>query len=134
MTQTNIPAATILVVDDFADIRSSLRLLLENHGYNVIEAQDGREAVKVAMGGHPDLILMDLFMPNHDGFAAAREILNKVGTIGLPIVATSAYGELGIEGNLRQQAHNAGFVEYMAKPFDSDKLLELIERLLLKKY
>ena len=84
------------------------------------------------MAEHPDLVLMDLFMPKQDGFTAAREIHQTAEVGGVPIIAMSAYGELGIEDHLRRQAHGAGFVEYVTKPFDLDGLLELIERLLPK--
>jgi CheY-like chemotaxis protein len=131
MDQPNIPK-TILVVDDFDDIRLSLRLLLEKRGYNVIEAQDGHEALKIAMAEQPDLILMDLFMPKYDGFTAASEIHRAGDLREVPIIAVSAYGELGIEDQLRTQAEARGFAEYVAKPFDPDELLELIHRLLPK--
>lgn len=130
MTPSDIPDTLILVVDDFDDIRFSLRRLLEMRGYGVVEARDGREAVSVAIAKRPDLILMDLFMPRQDGFAAAREIKQDEGLRDVPIIAVSAYGELGIEGRLQHDAHAAGFTEYVAKPFDSDELLELIARLL----
>jgi CheY-like chemotaxis protein len=110
-----------------------MRLLLTKHGYRVLEAQDGREAEKVAKVEQPDLILMDLFMPKHDGFTSAREIHRTAELRDVPIIAVSAYGDLGIEPQLRQDAQLSGFAGYVAKPFDADELLSLIQRLLPRK-
>ena len=65
---------TILVVDDFDDTRLLLRTWLERKGFIVIEAEDGNEAVALAESEHPDLIIMDLEMPELDGLAATRKI------------------------------------------------------------
>jgi CheY-like chemotaxis protein len=73
---------------------------------------------------------MDLFMPKHDGFTAAKKIHQTTESREIPIVAVSAYGELGITEQLRQQAHRTGFVEYVEKPYEPSKLLTLIEHLL----
>lgn len=124
------PRKTILVVDDFEDIRVSLRLLLEKRGYHVEEAQDGREAIRTARAALPDLILMDLFMPKQDGFAAAREIRAAPELSGVPIVAVSAYGELGIEDRLQKQARATGFSGYLSKPFHPDELLAVVAQLI----
>jgi CheY-like chemotaxis protein len=132
MKRPTFPKATILVVDDFDDIRVSLRLLLEKSGYSVVEAQDGLTALKTAMAEHPDLILMDLFMPKYDGFTAAQQIHRVAHLREVPIIAISAYGELGIEDQLRIQAEATGFTAYVSKPFDSEELLELVYRMLPK--
>lgn len=134
MDQPDLPKATILIVDDVDDIRIGLRLLLEKHGYKVLEAQDGREAEKVAKAEQPDLILMDLFMPKHDGFTSAREIHRTAELQDVPIIAISAYGDLGIEPQLRQDANLSGFAGYVAKPFEPDELLILIQSLLPRKF
>ena len=102
MSQPDSRKATILIVDDVDDIRVGLRLLLQKHGYAVLEARDGREAEKLAKADQPDLILMDLFMPKHDGFTSAREIHRAAELQNIPIIAISAYGDLGIEPRLRQ--------------------------------
>jgi CheY-like chemotaxis protein len=128
MSQPDKPQATILIVDDVDDIRIGLRHLLKKHGYKVIEAKDGREAEKVAKAEQPDLILMDLFMPKHDGFTSAREIHRAAELREVPIIAISAYGDLGIEQQLRQDAFVTGFAAYLGKPFDPDELLDLIQR------
>ena len=66
--------ATILVAEDHLDSRDALRALLEAFGYRVIEAVNGREAIQLALELRPDLILMDIMMPELDGFEATREL------------------------------------------------------------
>ena len=123
---------TILVVDDFEEIRSGLRLWLELRGYRVIEAEDGQKAIEAAIRECPSLILMDLYMPELDGFSTLRRIREEASLHNVPVVAVSAYGELGIDAQLRTNALATGFDEYVAKPFDPDQLEKLINDLLLK--
>src|SRR5467141_102316 len=117
MTQTSAPGAnsrpTILVVDDFYDTRCLLRTWLECKGFRVIEARNGREAVNEAQAATPDLIIMDLEMPELDGLAATRKIRNVEGLAGVPIVAVSAYGA----EQFRAPALQAGCNEYVSTPF-----------------
>lgn len=103
----------ILIVEDYADSRSFLKSLVESYGYQVLEANNGEEAVKLAQYGHPDLILMDLALPVMDGLAATRVIkgLEKGGQT--PIIAISAYGDA-----YYGQALEAGCDGLINKPFD----------------
>jgi len=123
---------TVLIVDDYADVRPLLRRWLEDFGYRVVEAADGWEAVSVAKRERPDLILMDLFMPEVDGFAAALRLRKDPELKDVPIVAISAYGELGLDVQLKIDPLAAGFNDYLEKPFGPEKLKELLERFLLK--
>ncbi|MBI2970532.1 MAG: response regulator, partial [Gammaproteobacteria bacterium] len=66
--------ARILVVDDYADFREVVRLLLERQGHEVLEAEDGIEAVQVCRNSHPDLVILDIFMPGKDGIETLWEI------------------------------------------------------------
>src|SRR5689334_11417400 len=90
MAPSTQPQPTILVVDDFDDTRLLLRTWLERRGFRVIEAEDGLEAVKRATNELPDLIIMDMEMPQLDGLSATRRIrqVNNLGSV--PIVAVSA--------------------------------------------
>ena len=117
---------TILVVDDFDDTRLLLRTWLQRRGFRVIEAEDGVEAVKQATTENPDLIIMDMEMPQLDGLAATRQIrmVKKLGDV--PIVAVSAYGA----DQFRELALAAGCNEYVSTPFEP-KSLELIIRSLM---
>ena len=121
---------TVMVVDDFTDIRSMLRLWLERSGYRVVEAADGKRAVEVARRERPDLILMDLYLPEIDGSVAAARIREEVELKGVPIVAVTAYGESGIGAQLSIDPLAIGFNGYVTKPFGPEQLNELLERYL----
>src|SRR5438132_6468434 len=105
---------TILVVDDFDDTRLLLRTWLERKGFRVIEAENGNEAVSEAETKSPDLIIMDLEMPELDGLTATRKIRAVARLAEVPIVAVSAYGAEQFRG----EALQAGCNEYVSTPFD----------------
>lgn len=112
----------ILVVDDFEDTRHLLRTWLERKGFHVIEAQNGNEAVLQAQTQSPDLIIMDLEMPELDGLGATRKIRDDERLASVPIVAVSAYG---VE-QFRELALSAGCNEYVSTPFEPAELERLI--------
>jgi CheY-like chemotaxis protein len=113
---------TILVVDDFDDTRLLLRTWLERKGYRVIEAHDGRQAISAAQNIVPDLIIMDVEMPELDGLSATREIRKLKALGNVPIVAVSAYGA----DQFRLEALEAGCNEYVSTPFEPNELEILI--------
>jgi two-component system, cell cycle response regulator DivK len=116
---------TILVVDDFDDTRLLLRTWLERRGFRVIEAEDGFEAIDRAETEFPDLIIMDVQMPQLDGLSATRRI-RQVKELGhVPIVAVSAYGA----DQFREQALAAGCDEYVSTPFEPAALEGIIRSL-----
>jgi len=117
---------TILVVDDFDDTRLLLRTWLRKKGYRVIEAENGVQAIAKAQEAKPDLIIMDVEMPELDGLSATRQIRLLKGIGELPIVAVSAYGA----DQFREPALAAGCNEYMSTPFEPDELEKLIRSLL----
>ena len=115
--QGGIP--TVLVVEDSKDTRTVIRLELERWGYRVIEAADGREAIKITEQSCPDLILMDLNMPEVDGLTAAQAIRGYgEHCAGVPILAITAYDTFGIE----EAAREAGCDAYIKKPLDMPQL------------
>ena len=124
MQGTKNKTRTILVVDDFDELRSTLRLWLEQRGYEVVEARDGDEAIEVAHREHPALILMDIGMPERSGISATYKIRKDPDLSEIPIVAITAFGE-----ELRADALKAGCVECLAKPLDTDELHKLLGRL-----
>lgn len=132
MTQNSV-SSTVLIVDDYEDVRPILRRWLEDFGCRVVEATNGREAVEVAKRERPDLILMDLFMPEVDGFAAALRIRQDEELKDVPIIAITAYGELGVDVQLQIDPKAIGFNEYVPKPFAPDQLKEILERFLPKR-
>ncbi|MGI8731844.1 MAG: response regulator [Pyrinomonadaceae bacterium] len=113
---------TILVVDDFDDTRLLLRTWLERKGFNVIEAENGHEAVAQAESERPDLIIMDLEMPELDGLAATRKIRSLKDLDKVPVLAVSAYGA----EQFREDALAAGCNEYVSTPFEPEDLELLI--------
>jgi len=113
---------TILVVDDFDDTRWLLRTWLERRGFRVIEAENGNEAIIEAQSQAPDLIIMDLEMPELDGLSATRQIRGDAKLADVPIVAVSAYGAEQFRGLALQ----AGCNEYVSTPFEPAELERLI--------
>jgi two-component system, cell cycle response regulator DivK len=118
---------TILLVEDSDDTRYFMRLELENCGYSVIEAADGEKAIDLAEQEQPDIILMDLSLPNLDGLEAAKRIRKQKVLEKIPIIAVTAHQE----STFRQGAAASGFDAYVTKPVDMDFLSELISGLRL---
>ena len=118
----------VLVVEDFEDNRFMMRRLLEMSGYRVVEAVNGNQAVEAAASEHPDIILMDLSLPQLDGLAATRRIREQQGSRRVPIVAVSAHDS----ADFHAEALAAGCNEYVTKPIDFDQLVELLSRLTAK--
>lgn len=117
---------TILVVDDFDDTRLLIKTWLERKGFRVVEAENGNQAVTAAENYHPDLIIMDLEMPEMDGLLATRKIRTVANLARVPIIAVSAYSaEL-----FRDQALASGCNEYVATPFEPEELERTIRSLL----
>jgi len=125
-TQT---APLILVVDDYEDIRLTLKLWLEQRGYRVIEAENGTEALEIARRERPALVVLDMFMPKVDGFTTARNMRECKELQNMPIIAVSAHDTL----DLQSAALAAGCNEFINKPNDLEHLAEVIDRLLLRK-
>ena len=116
---------TILVVDDFDDARLLLRTWLERRGFRVVEAENGLQAINQAETELPDLIIMDVQMPQLDGLSATRQIRNLKSMNSVPIVAVSAYGA----DLFRDQALAAGCNEYVSTPFEPATLEGIIRSL-----
>ena len=117
---------TILIVDDFDDTRLLLRTWLQKKGFRVVEAENGNRAISAAESVRPDLIIMDVEMPELDGLAATRKIRELKGFESVPIVAVSAYGA----DQYRDHALAAGCNEYVSTPFEPDELERLIRGLI----
>ena len=117
---------TILIVDDFDDTRLLLRTWLQRKGFRVVEAEDGNRAVAAAQSDRPDLIIMDVEMPELDGLQATRKIRELPNFAAVPIVAVSAYGA----DQYRAHALAAGCNEYVSTPFEPEELERLIRALI----
>lgn len=125
MHQVSKDTRTILVVEDYDDVREMLRILLESENFCVLEASTGAEALKVIKSGHPDVILMDLALPGFDGFETIRRIRKIDGFQNTPIVILSAYSGPSVYETARRA--DADFV--MTKPVDFDELALLLDQL-----
>jgi PAS domain S-box-containing protein len=112
----------VLVVDDGVENRELVRLLLEDGGVAIDQAENGAVALECVRGQQFDLILMDVQMPVMDGKEAARRM--RAGGLGTPIVALTANAMKGYEVELRE----AGFSSYLTKPVDIDQLLAEVAR------
>ena len=112
----------ILVIEDTEDNRQIIRDLLSSVGYELIEAVDGAEGVAKAQCHHPDLILMDIQLPQIDGYEATRRIRAIPELAGVPIIAVTSYALSGDEAKTRE----AGCDGYVAKPFSPRQLLAKI--------
>ena len=109
---------TVLVVDDYDEVRMVTRQALESFGYRVLEASSGPEAVRVAQAGSPDLILMDLSMPAMDGFATIHQLRKLLGLRDVPVIAVSAHASREV----REDALAAGCRDFITKPVHIEKL------------
>ena len=113
-----IMSKTILVVEDNDRNRRLLKILLKAQGYEVIEAVSGEEVMKYLKNNRPDLILMDIQLPNIDGLDLTKEIKNNPEMTDIPIIAVTAYAMKGDKERILE----AGCDAYVSKPIDTRKL------------
>ena len=116
----------ILLIDDNAENRDVLSRRLERRGFEVLLAVDGKIGVATALAEKPDLVLMDMNMPQVDGWEATRQI--KAAMPALPIIAMTAHAMTGD----RERAIAAGCTDYHTKPIDFPTLLTQMESLLAR--
>lgn len=116
----------VLVVDDIVDNVVLLSLNLQRQGYQVVTASNGEEAVRVAALLRPNIILMDIGMPELDGLGATRKIREDAELRAIPVIAVTAFSTAGF----RRAAYDVGFDGYLTKPIDFQQLYELMNRLL----
>jgi len=116
----------ILIVEDNEENRDSLSRRLQRRGFAVIIAEDGKAGVAMAQSEKPDLILMDMNMPELDGWEATRQLKAAAETKDLPVIALTAHAMSGD----RDRALEVGCADYHTKPVEFPKLLAQIEDLL----
>lgn len=114
---------TVLVIDDEPEIRLLLSLALRKHGFLIHEAKNGSEAVSVALKEKPDLILLDLTLPDIDGIQVCKTIKSK---IAVPIIFLSGSSKIS---NI-DKSYEAGANDYIVKPLKMDMLRDKIFKLL----
>jgi len=115
----------ILLIEDNEMNSDMLQRRLRHRGFEVLLAVDGRQGVDMAQRERPDLVLMDMSLPEMDGWQATRMLKGDAGTCRIPVVALTAHAMVGD----REKALEAGCDDYAVKPIDMPLLLETIERL-----
>jgi len=120
------PKFLILIVDDSADNLAMISLDLQQQNYRVVTASNGEDAIKIAAQTNPNLILMDINLPELDGLAATRRIRDIESLREVPVVAVTAFGTEGFQ----RAAYDVGVDGYLTKPIDLDRMHQLIARLL----
>lgn len=116
---------TILVIDDNKDVRDYIRSLLEDK-YNVLEAADGKDGIRLAMKHVPDAVICDVMMPVMDGMECCRRLKNEIQTSHIPVMMLTAYAvdEQKIKG------YECGADSYISKPFSAKLLKVRLQNLL----
>ena len=120
-------AARILIAEDYDDNRELLRLLLAGANYDVREARNGQECLTLACQDPPDLIMVDLSMPELDGWEVFRQLKANETTANIPCVAVTAHTDRD-----RVRALQSGFSDFVPKPFKTEELLLTVARLVAK--
>src|SRR5918993_4498933 len=113
---------TVLVVDDEPVLRAIMREILNEEGYTVIEATDGRVMLEILARERPDLVLMDVMMPGVDGREAYRQLRSRPEHRDVPVVMMSAA--------IQPHGLDPSIAGYMAKPFDITELVDLVASLI----
>ena len=117
---------TVLIVEDNELNMKLFHDLLEAHGYETLQTRDGLEALKIARQRQPDLILMDIQLPEVSGLEVAKWIKEDENLKAIPIIAVTAFAMKGDEEKIRE----GGCEAYIAKPISVAKFLETVERFL----
>ena len=116
----------ILIIEDQEDNRKIMRDLLTSAKYEIIEAVSGQEGVRLAETHRPDLILMDIQLPDFDGYEATKRIRSISALRSIPIIAVTSYALSGDD----KKAFEAGCDAYVSKPFSPRALLKKIQEIL----
>ena len=114
----------ILVVDDSTDGRERMAELLRLAGYRVAEAADGHEAIRIAPGFRPDVVLLDIGLPGMDGFEVARRLRELPETRTATLIALTGYGQR----EMQERSRDVGFDHHLVKPVHLDALEPLLPR------
>jgi two-component system, cell cycle response regulator DivK len=116
----------ILLVEDNNDSRDLYRHMLEKLGHKVIEATNGKEALKVAIKQNPEMVIMDLSMPEVDGFQATSALRSIKNFSRIPILAITAYPK----SHWQDKAEDAGCDAFLQKPFTHEDLSAILDKLI----
>lgn len=114
----------ILIVDDEIDFVNMIKIRLEAKDYEVLGANDGQEGLNMAQEEKPDVILLDILMPDKDGYTMIRELKLSDDTKDIPVIVVTA--KTGMSDLFKVE----GIDNYLVKPFDDKELLKRIEKVL----
>ena len=117
---------SVLIVDDEPVTQDLLRLMLEPAGFRVTEAEDGLEALQKVQESKPDIMILDVMMPNMDGITVCKKIRSNAETADLPIVMLSGKTHL----NAVEEGLQAGANRYLAKPMSRAELIQNLREVL----
>ncbi len=116
----------ILIADDELNIRNILDFSLHAEGLDVIEAENGEQALKIAVDELPDLVILDVMMPGMGGVETCRRLKADPRTAGIPVILLTARSGK----DERREGLKAGAAEYITKPFSPRKVIEVVRNLL----
>lgn len=116
----------ILIIDDHEETRRLITLILEEHGYQVLSAASGMEGVPLAQAEQPDLILLDIMMPEMDGYEVCRRFRTMPHLVSTPIIMFTSKGQ----GQEKWEGFKAGADDYLVKPTRPDEMIDRIEMIL----
>ena len=119
----------ILVIEDNEQNIDLVTFILEKHGYQVVQARDGREGIELASRVQPAMILLDIQLPEMDGYAVARELKSNPALDNVPIVAVTSYAMAGD----RERILAAGCTGYIEKPINPETFVAEVEQYMLSR-
>jgi len=119
----------VLVIEDNDQNLYLITFILEKAGYEVFQARSGRSGIDMTVAEKPDLVLMDIQLPEMDGYAVTREIRKTFSKDELPIIAVTSYAMAGD----REKALEAGCNGYQTKPINPDTIIAYLEQFLIPK-
>ena len=120
--------ATILIVDDDKDVIELVRFIADKEGHRIVTAEDGKEGVELALQEKPELVIMDIMMPEVDGHTATIELSRQEATRDIPVIILTA------KGNMRSAFElTPNVTAYIEKPFEPKHLTDIIRKNLADK-
>jgi len=114
----------VLIIDDEKNILNSVSMYLEGHGYEVEISDNGFDGIKMAKENQPNVILLDLVLPDIDGYMVCKTLKEATNINKIPIIIMSAK----CQKEDIDKAMDMGAIEYITKPFEPQKLIEIIKK------
>ena len=121
----------ILLAEDDEDLRKIMKILFENHGYDVVEVAEAKAVIPAALNHRPDILILDVMLPGEedDGFSICTRLRKKYSWLRIPILIVSAIAT-GTKFTEAEMRIKTGADDFIKKPFDNDVLLKKVEKLL----